>query len=67
MATCYHTTPEGMGIRAGVIIRELSTELCDGRHFEVKPDVVADFTNMPYPVESFSMVVFDPPSPEIHG
>ena len=48
-------------------IRELSTELCDGRHFEVKPDVVADFTNMPYPVESFSMVVFDPPSPEIHG
>lgn len=42
-------------------IRELSTELCDGRHFEVKPDVIADFTNMPYPDESFSMVVFDPP------
>lgn len=50
-----------MGIRAGVSIRELSTELCDGRHFEVKPDVVADFTNMPYPDESFSMVVFDLP------
>lgn len=30
-------------------------------HFEVKPDVQADFTNMPYPNETFRMVVFDPP------
>lgn len=42
-------------------IREVETTLCDGRHFEVKPDVQADFTNMPYPDESFTMVVFDPP------
>jgi len=42
-------------------IREVETTLCDGRHFEVKPDVVADFTNMPYADDSFSMVVFDPP------
>lgn len=42
-------------------IREAETTLCDGRHFEVKPDVIGDFTNMPYPDESFSMVVFDPP------
>lgn len=42
-------------------IRNVETTLCDGRHFEVKPDVQADFANMPYDDESFSMVVFDPP------
>lgn len=42
-------------------IRDIETTLCDGRHFEVKPDVQADFTNMPYPNETFCMVVFDPP------
>lgn len=42
-------------------IRNIKTTLCDGRHFEVSPDVQADFTDMPYPDESFSMVVFDPP------
>lgn len=30
-------------------IRNLETTLCDGRHFEVHPDVQADFTDMPYP------------------
>lgn len=40
-------------------IRDLETTLCDGRHFEVKPDVQADFTNMPYPDNSFAMVVFN--------
>ena len=38
-------------------IRDVETTLCDGRHFEVKPDIQADFTNMPYPDGSFSMVV----------
>lgn len=42
-------------------IREVETTLCDGRKFEVKPDVVADFKNIPYPDNSFRMVVFDPP------
>ena len=42
-------------------IREIETTLCDGRYFEIKPDIKADFTEMPYPDESFSMVVFDPP------
>lgn len=42
-------------------IRNISTHLCDGRLFEVKPDVQADFTNMPYEDKTFSMVVFDPP------
>lgn len=42
-------------------IRNVSTKLCDGRTFEVNPDVQADFTNMPYEDETFSMVVFDPP------
>lgn len=42
-------------------IREVETTLCDGRVFEVKPDVKADFTSMPYPDNTFRMVVFDPP------
>lgn len=42
-------------------IRKVLTTLCDGRPFEVNPDVQADFTDMPYPDGSFSMVVFDPP------
>lgn len=42
-------------------IRKMETTLCDGRNFEVNPDVQADFTNMPYPANSFRMVVFDPP------
>lgn len=31
------------------------------RTIEVKPDIVGDFTNMPFEDESFYMVVFDPP------
>ena len=42
-------------------IREIHTTLCDGRPFDVKPDILADFTNMPYPDETFRCVVFDPP------
>lgn len=41
--------------------RQLGTNLCDGRYFEVKPDIIGDFTNMPFASESFSLVVFDPP------
>lgn len=31
------------------------------RVIEVNPDVVADFTDMPFPDNSFKLVVFDPP------
>ena len=41
--------------------RTLKTQLCDGRSFEVNPDVVADFRNIPFPDNTFSLVVFDPP------
>lgn len=42
-------------------IRDVEYVLCDGRKLEVHPDVVADFTTMPYPDSSFKLVVFDPP------
>ncbi len=42
-------------------VREVETTLCDGRHFEIKPDVVGDFCSMQFADESFSLVVFDPP------
>lgn len=41
--------------------RELETTLCDGRSLEVKPDVIADFRDMPFDDNAFSLVVFDPP------
>lgn len=42
-------------------IREVKTTLCDGRKFEVSPDIVGDFTNIQFPDNSFRMVVFNPP------
>ncbi|WP_398296031.1 class I SAM-dependent methyltransferase [Sporosarcina saromensis] len=41
--------------------RELLDTLCDGRTLEVKPDLIADFREMPFDDESFYLVVFDPP------
>lgn len=41
--------------------RELQTELCDGRTLIVSPDIKMDFRNMPFPDNSFKIVVFDPP------
>ena len=41
--------------------REVETTLCDGRQLLIKPDVDMDFRNMPYPDNSFKIVVFDPP------
>ena len=41
--------------------RELYTTLCDGRTLEVKPDIVCDFTDLPFENDSFYHVVYDPP------
>ncbi|MEX6493297.1 class I SAM-dependent methyltransferase [Fusobacterium animalis] len=41
--------------------RELEDVLCDGRKLEIKPDIVADFRNIPFPDKTFKLVVFDPP------
>jgi SAM-dependent methyltransferase len=35
--------------------------LCDGRSLSIKPDVILDFTNLPFEDGSFNLVVFDPP------
>lgn len=47
--------------------RELECTLCDGRAFRVAPDIVADFRNIPFPDETFNMVLFDPPHLTHHG
>ena len=41
--------------------REFEDTLCDGRRLKVSPDIVADFRQIPFPDESFYLVVFDPP------
>ena len=41
--------------------RKLNTKLCDGRKLIVNPDVLANFTNIPFDDNSFYLVVFDPP------
>lgn len=35
--------------------------LCDGRVFTVSPDTIADFRELPFPDNSFSLIVFDQP------
>lgn len=42
-------------------IRELDDTLCDGRSLKVKPDIVGDFRSIPFPDDSYKLVVFDPP------
>ncbi len=42
-------------------IRNETLTLCDGRCFEVCPDLIADFTSQPHEDNTFSLVVFDPP------
>jgi len=41
--------------------RQLTTILCDGRTLNIKPDIVADFRDMPFPDNTFYLVIFDPP------
>lgn len=41
--------------------RTEDTRLCDSRRLIVKPDIIADFRNMPFEDESFYLVVFDHP------
>lgn len=31
------------------------------RHINVKPDIICNFTDLPFPSDTFSLVVFDPP------
>lgn len=42
-------------------IRDEEHTLCDGRSLKVHPDIISDFTDMPFLDESFKLVVFDPP------
>ena len=40
------------------------------RHCDIHPDIIADFTDLPFEDNSFELVVFDPPhmlSPNEHG
>lgn len=41
--------------------RCIEETLCDGRKLVVSPDIVADFTELPFEDNTFYMVVFDPP------
>lgn len=45
----------------GCDIRSFSDTLCDGRALVVKPDMVADFRNMPFVDGVMDCVLFDPP------
>lgn len=48
----------------GVLFGDIRSEqhtLCDGRVFNITPDVSMDFREMPFPDCSFRLVVFDPP------
>lgn len=42
-------------------IRSEEHVLCDGRALNINPDAYTDFRDLPFPDESFRVVVFDPP------
>ena len=42
-------------------IRKFETVLCDGRKFSVSPDIICDFTDLPFADETYYLAVFDPP------
>lgn len=42
-------------------IRDEEHTLCDGREIGIHPDVISDFTKMPFEDNSFKLVLLDPP------
>ena len=42
-------------------IRQYHEELLTGHVIDVKPDIVADFRDMPFADDTFDLIVFDPP------
>lgn len=40
--------------------RSFEERMSNGQHFVVSPDVVADFREMPFPDNTFKLVIFDP-------
>ena len=46
-----------------VYIDKRSEEItaCDGRRIIIRPDLIEDFRSLPFPDQSFKLVVFDPP------
>lgn len=42
-------------------IRQEEHTLCDGRKLVISPDLLLDFTALPFPDKRFNVVVFDPP------
>jgi len=42
-------------------IRKEECQLCDGRTLTVNPDIISDFTSLPFDDSTFNLVVFDPP------
>lgn len=48
-------------------IRSEEHTLCDGRAFNITPDLNMDFRAMPFADESFRLVVFDPPHLRVAG
>lgn len=47
--------------------RRVEETLCDGRVLRIEPDVLCDFKALPFPDESFYLVVFDPPHLKVAG
>ncbi len=41
--------------------RKENLKLNDGRTIVINPDMICDFTNMPFKDNSFNLVIFDPP------
>ena len=56
----FYFNPEDDRVLFGDIRSEQHV-LCDGRALDINPDAMTDFRNLPFPDETFHLVVFDPP------
>lgn len=57
----FHTDKHNPVVCFMDIRKEPPSKLSNGAIFAVEPDIVGDFTQMPFADNSFSMVLFDPP------
>lgn len=48
-------------VRSETVIAKDSSNKSGERIIDIRPDIIADFTNLPFEDNSFYMVVFDPP------
>lgn len=57
----FHCDKDNPDVLFMDIRKEPAQKLSNGATFSVQPDIIGDFRNIPFPNDTFYMVIFDPP------